>query len=136
MPKSGNDQQTYKIGALAAEFGLTLRTIRFYEDEGLLTPTRAGTARIYSRRDRGRLQLICRGKRLGFSVAEIKQFLDLYQLDNCQVEQMRYLLQHTRDRVARLRQQAVDVQQTIAELEKVERDIVAHLEKANKELSS
>jgi DNA-binding transcriptional MerR regulator len=129
MPKSGEDQQTYTIGALAAEFGLTLRTIRFYEDEGLLSPARAGTARIYSHRDRARLQLICRGKRLGFSVTEIKQFLDLYNLETCQKEQMHYLLAHTEGRITSLRQQAVDVQQTIAELEQIARAIVAHLNK-------
>jgi DNA-binding transcriptional MerR regulator len=127
MPGSGNDQQTYTIGALAAECGLTLRSIRFYEDEGLLTPGRTGTARVYSHRDRARLQLICRGKRLGFSVAEIKQFLSLYHLDACQQEQMHYLLAHTEGRITSLQQQALDVQQTISELEDIARAIVAHL---------
>ena len=131
MPKAGSDQQTYTIGALAAEFGLTLRTIRFYEDEGLLTPTRAGTVRVYSRRDHARLALICRGKRLGFSVSEIKQFLDLYNHDTVQAEQMHYLLAHTEGRIASLKQQAIDVQQTIAELETIAREIVAHLNKGD-----
>ena len=70
--------RTWTIGELAAEFGTTLRTIRFYEDQGLLAPERAGTARVFHDRDRVRLQLILRGKRLGFTLAEIAHILGLY----------------------------------------------------------
>ena len=132
MPKSASqDQRTYTIGALAAEFGLTLRTIRFYEDEGLLSPTRQGLARIFDHRDHGRLALICRGKRLGFSVAEIKQFLDLYQTGakRRQDGQLKYLLGQIGTRRESLARQLADVQQTLAELATIERDITAHLEK-------
>jgi len=93
-PIAANDQPdaTYSIGELAREFGITLRSIRFYEDQGLLTPQRHGTTRLFSRRDRGRLAMICRGKRLGFSLKVVKTFLDLYDTDNQQVGQMRFLL--------------------------------------------
>ena len=78
MPPSFPDsvevpERTYSISELAEEFEVTPRTIRFYEDQGLLTPRREGMSRIYSHRDRGRLMLICRGKRLGFSLAEIER---------------------------------------------------------------
>ena len=71
---------TFTITDLAGEFKITPRTIRFYEDKHLLQPSRQGLSRVYSRRDRARLQLILRGKRLGFSLAEIKEMLDLYDL--------------------------------------------------------
>ena len=78
----GDDQvseETFTISELAAEFEITSRSIRFYEDKGLLQPRRAGLNRIYSRRDRARLNIILRGKRLGFSLAEIKEMFALYQ---------------------------------------------------------
>ncbi len=125
--RAGQDR-TYTIGQLADEFGLTLRSIRFYEGEGLLAPLREGQARLFTRADRARLKLICRGKRLGFSVSEIKQFLSLYNVDSCQHEQMQYLLDHARSRIAALRTQFEDVKQTLEELERVEGEIVAHLE--------
>src|SRR3546814_16413735 len=84
--------KTYTISELAAEFGVTPRTIRFYEDEGLIAPGRAGTNRVYTRHDRGRLILLCRGKRLGFSLAEVKEFLELYYPDRDQVGQMSFTL--------------------------------------------
>lgn len=124
---AGGDGRTYTIGELADEFGLTLRSLRFYEDQGLITPARAGTSRIYSRRDRARLKLICRGKRLGFSIGEIKDFLDLYDSDEAQVEQMRYLHTRAQDRIAQLEQQLRDVQQTLRELKEIDDLIVAHL---------
>ena len=104
------------IGALAAAFGLTPRTIRYYEDQGLLAPARAGTQRVYGPQDRARLNLICRGKRLGFSIAEIKDFLDLYEAGDGQVEQMRYLVGRGRTRIAALEQQVRDVEETLADL--------------------
>ena len=123
------DNQTYTIGELAEEFGLTLRSIRFYECEGLLLPSREGQRRMFTRADRARLKLICRGKRLGFSVAEIKQFLDLYHVDSCQYEQMQFLLDHARDRIAAMKIQLADVKQTLEELQKIEGEIIAHLKK-------
>ena len=81
--------QTYTITELAEEFAVTPRTIRFYEDKDLLRPQRNGLNRVYARRDRARLKLILRGKRLGFSLADIKEMLDLYDLGDGQVEQLR-----------------------------------------------
>lgn len=118
---------TYTIGELAAEFGLTLRAIRHYEDEGLLTPTRHGVARLYSRRERGRLALICRGKRLGFSLNEIREFLSLYDADPAQLEQMRFLRRAARDRIGELTGRLHDVRLTLDELRDIEREIGRHL---------
>jgi len=112
-PESG---ERFTIGELAAEFALTARSIRFYEDQGLLAPERQGSQRVYGARDRARLSLICRGKRLGFSIAEIKDFLDLYETGDGQIEQMRYLMGRARDRIAALEQQLRDVQDTLADL--------------------
>ena len=106
---------------------MTPRTIRFYEDEGLLTPQRKGHARIYNRRDRARLMLICRGKRLGFSLADIRRFLELYDVDSSQTEQMRYCLTAARDRISVLEHQRRDIDQTLDELRDIESAIKAHL---------
>ena len=115
------------IGALAAAFSLTPRTIRYYEDQGLLTPARAGAQRVYDAADRARLALICRGKRLGFSIAEIKDFLDLYQAGDGQIGQMRYLLGRGRARIAALEQQLRDVQDTLADLNGMVETAAEHL---------
>ena len=121
-------RQTYSIGSLAAEFGLTARSIRFYEDAGLLSPAREGQHRIYTYKDRGRLNLICRGKRLGFSLAEIKEFISLYDVDDGNlVDQMRFGLRLARERIASLERQRQDVEQTLFELRQIEHDLVAHL---------
>jgi len=119
--------RTYTISELAEEFGLTARTIRFYEDQGLLSPGRDGQNRVYNRRDRARLKLICRGKRLGFSIAEIKDFIDLYNVDDSQTGQMRYALTLGRERIRSLEQQLLDVQQTLKELREIDQAIVTHL---------
>ncbi|WP_343716401.1 MerR family DNA-binding transcriptional regulator [Inquilinus sp.] len=127
--KAETEQRSYSIGDLAAAFDITPRSIRFYEDEGLLSPERAGLTRIYSHRDRARLALICRGKRLGFSLAEIKEFLDLYDRDHGQVGQMSYFLGRARARRAALETQLVDVQQTIEDLKGIEDEIVTFLKR-------
>ncbi len=113
------------IGDLAAEFALSPRAIRFYEDAGLLTPARAGTTRIYTYRDRARLKLILRGKRLGFSLAAIKTFIDLYDADRTQQRQLEHTLTGVRDRIADLEQQLADLTLTLAELRDIESEIIA-----------
>lgn len=118
--------RTYTISELAEEFGLTPRTLRFYEDEGLVLPGRDGQTRVYTHRDRARIKLICRGKRLGFSIGEIKKFVDLYDVDEAQVEQMRYARQLARQRIEQLEQQLRDVRQTLKELTDIDNQIVAH----------
>ncbi|TSD88043.1 MerR family DNA-binding transcriptional regulator [Mycobacterium sp. KBS0706] len=127
--KAEVEQRSYSIGDLAAAFDITPRSIRFYEDEGLLSPERAGLTRIYSHRDRARLALICRGKRLGFSLAEIREFLDLYDREHGQVGQMSYFLGRARARRAALETQLVDVQQTIEDLKGIEDEIVGFLKR-------
>ncbi|MFD1626868.1 MerR family transcriptional regulator [Azospirillum griseum] len=121
------DDRNRSIGELAEEFGLTHRTIRHYEDEGLLSPTRDGQTRVYSHRDRARLVLICRGKRLGFSLAEIKEFLNLYDTGDAQIEQMRYAQSLARQRIEALERQLQDVQQTLKELRHFDIQISEHL---------
>ena len=123
----------HTIGELAEEFGLTLRCIRYYEDEGLLSPQHIGKTRIYSRADHARLKLICRGKRLGFSIAEIKEFIDLYAVDHSQAEQMQFLLGLARRRMQALTTQMADVRQTLTELQQIERDILKHLQQNSAE---
>ncbi len=129
-PDDAGDERTFTISELADTFQVTPRTIRFYEDQGLLSPRRDGLNRVYSHRDRARLTLICRGKRLGFSLAEIKDFLDLYDVDDRQIEQMRFALAHGRERIASLEVQLADVQQTLSELRALESQIVEHLKAA------
>jgi DNA-binding transcriptional MerR regulator len=129
-PDEAGDERTFTISELADTFQVTPRTIRFYEDQGLLSPRRDGLNRVYSHRDRARLTLICRGKRLGFSLAEIKDFLDLYDVDDRQIEQMRFALAHGRERIASLEVQLKDVQQTLSELRALEGQIIDHLKAA------
>jgi DNA-binding transcriptional MerR regulator len=120
----------YSITELARELGVTARAIRFYESKGLLEPQRAGTTRIYSHRDRARLQLILRGKRLGFSLAGVKQYLDLYDADPTHQEQMVHLLRSARLRIARLEGQRHDLEVMLAELREVEAQTLAAMRAA------
>ena len=106
----------YSIGDLAREFDVTLRTLRFYEDKGLLNPRRRVTTRIYTRRDRARLKLVLMGKRVGFSLEEIRSMLDLYDLRDGQVTQLRVSLTKFREQVARLREQKAEIDTAISEL--------------------
>lgn len=119
--------ETYTITQLAEEFTITSRAIRFYEDQGLISPRREGMNRIYSYRDRARLKLILRGKRLGFSLAEIKEFLDLYDADHTQVEQLRALLKNARGRIRALESQLQDINVTLEELREIETQTIAAL---------
>jgi DNA-binding transcriptional MerR regulator len=112
----------YTISALAKEFALTTRAIRFYEDEGLPTPQRQGIRRIYGARERTRLKLILRGKRLGLSLAEIGELLDLYEVARNERAQLSKFLAMLADRRARLLQQKEDIDATLAEIEGVERE--------------
>lgn len=111
---------TYTIGELAQEFDVTTRAIRFYEDQGLLSPTRNGQARVYSARDRVRLKLVLRGKRLGFSLGEIGEMLDLYDADPSEVGQLQYFVSKLDERRAQLNQQQHDIQVTLKELNDIE----------------
>ncbi|CUA95199.1 MerR family transcriptional regulator [Pannonibacter indicus] len=106
----------FTIGDLAKEFGVTLRTLRFYEDRGLLNPKRDGLNRVYTRRDRARLKLVVMGKRVGFSLSEIRDMLDLYDLRDGQVTQLRVALSRFNEQIAVLETQRKDIDQAIEEL--------------------
>jgi len=106
----------YSISDLAGEFGITPRTIRFYEDHDLLAPERSGQKRIYTRHDRGRLAWILRAKRVGFSLAEISNMLDLYDLDDDRSQQRHVTLEMCRDQLQSLQDQRLDLDATIDEL--------------------
>lgn len=116
----------FTIGDLAREFGVTLRTLRFYEDKALLNPKRDGMNRLYSRRDRARLKLVLMGKRVGFSLTEIKDMLDLYDLRDGQVTQLRVALGRFNEQIAVLEQQKKDIEQALSELRRTT-DVVAGL---------
>lgn len=108
--------RTYTISELAAEFGITPRAIRFYEDEELIKPTRQGQSRIYSPLDRARLVLILRGKRVGFALDEIKEMLDLYDVRDGQATQLAYTVKKFSERINALEQQRADIEHSLEEL--------------------
>ncbi|MET0295286.1 MAG: MerR family DNA-binding transcriptional regulator [Phenylobacterium sp.] len=108
--------RTYTIRQLCQEFRCTPRALRFYEDKGLLSPAREGLNRVYSYKDRARLVLVLRGKRLGLALAEIREILDLYGIDDGGVAQMVRSLGKFRERIAALEAQRVDIDQVLAQL--------------------
>jgi DNA-binding transcriptional MerR regulator len=116
------------ITELAREAGVTARAIRFYESKGLLTPRRAGTTRIYTHRERGRLQLILRGKRLGFSLTDIGEYLDLYDADPTQHDQIVLLLDKVNNRIGELESQKADIDDTLKELSSVRAQALAAMD--------
>ncbi len=112
--------ETYGIAELAREFDVTTRTIRYYEDKGLLSPTRKGQRRVYAPRDRVRLKLIMRGKRLGFSLDEIRELIDLYDVDPSEATQLRRFLDKISERKAVLVRQQADITETLSEMQRIE----------------
>lgn len=108
---------TFTISELAREFGVTTRTIRFYEDEGLLSPMREGINRVFSQRDRVRLKLALRGKRLGFSLAEIRELFELYDISRDEHKQLEEFLAKLERRRALLEQQREDIEVMLNEID-------------------
>lgn len=125
MPDPANPSDAadpiWSITELAEEFAVTLRTIRFYEDRGLITPERRGTTRVFHARDRIRLALVLRGKRLGFSLEQISHIVGMYDAEPGEVGQLQYLLEQIATRRAELELRRRDIEETLAELDQVER---------------
>jgi DNA-binding transcriptional MerR regulator len=127
-PETDN-RDLFAIADLAREFGISTRAIRFYEAKGLLSPERVGATRIFRRRDRARLILILRGKRLGFSLRDISDYLSLYDANRSQ--QVHLLIDKVDERLASLKGQLLDLQTTIAELREIRKLADQGLEKAS-----
>ncbi len=123
--KSGN--KTYTIGQLAEEFNVTSRALRLYEEEGLLNPLREGTRRIYRERDRVRLRLILRGKRLGWSLSEIRESFDLYDSSHGEEAQLELMLEKLAERREMLNAQRLDIDNALADLERINANAEAAL---------
>jgi DNA-binding transcriptional MerR regulator len=126
MNPSETSNQTYSIGQLAEEFGITSRTLRLYEEEGLLDPLRDGTRRIYNERNRVRLRLILRGKRLGWSLSEIRELFDLYDSSLGEQAQLELMLKKLARRREMLLEQKNDIDHALQDLDR----IVANAEQA------
>jgi len=117
----------YGAVELAGEVGITPRALRFYETKGLIAPRRVGTRRVYDYRDRARLELILRGKRLGFSLAEIREYLELYDADTSRVSQLRRLCEAVSLRIDDLEAQRCALESTLAELRQIKDQATAAL---------
>jgi DNA-binding transcriptional MerR regulator len=115
-PDAHNREQ-FTISELTQEFGVTARALRFYEDKGLIAPERHGLARIYSRQDRARLAWLLRAKRVGFSLDEAREMIDLYNINDSRATQRRVTLEKCNAKIGQLRRQQEDIEAQIAELE-------------------
>ena len=113
-------QANYSISQLSKEFDITTRSIRFYEDQGLITPTRKGQTRIYNQRDKVRLKLILRGKRLGFSLAETGRLFELYDADKSSAKQLSSMMELIAQKKNDLKQQLDDINAVLIELNDLE----------------
>lgn len=121
-------ERLFTVSELGRDLNITPRAIRFYEDKGLITPQRAGTTRVYGHRNRARMVLILRGKRLGFSLSEIKRYLDLYDADVTHRAQQLLLLDRVTERLGKLEQQREAIDQTLGELNDIRIQLLAVLD--------
>lgn len=125
--KSPEQKQFYSITELTREFGVSTRTIRFYEDEGLIQPIRRGRTRLFKPSDRRLLMLIMRGKRLGFSIAEIREVISMYKEPPGESGQLKLLIQRVIEKRDQLLQKRTDIDETIAELDQVEEQCLGRM---------
>ena len=132
MNEAQGDEPLKSIAEAAEALSVTQRTLRFYEDKGLIAPQRVGTMRAYSKREMGRMQLILRGKRLGFSIREIGEFLSLYDDKSGAVGQMRHLQMRINQRLSELQEQHSAIEQTIRELKQMEGEAQERIERVAK----
>ena len=116
-----------RIGELAREFDITLRTLRFYEDKGLLQPTRQGMTRLYSERDRVRLRIVLRGRKIGFPLRDMKQILDLYSANGTNIQQLRVFLRKSEKQMEWLEKQYAEIEEAVGELTQFIAEIRARL---------
>lgn len=130
--KNKANQAKYSIGELSKEFDITTRSIRFYEDQGLLSPARKGQTRIYNQRDRVRLKLILRGKRLGFSLAETGKLFELYDADKSSAKQLSSMMELISLKKSDLKQQLDDINAVLIELNDLEDNCQSILTKLTK----
>ncbi|MGC4026438.1 MAG: MerR family DNA-binding transcriptional regulator [Mesorhizobium sp.] len=122
-----------RIGELAKQFGITLRTLRFYEDKGLISPKRDGVMRLYTRRDKARLKLILLGRKVGFSLREVKQMLDLYEPSGSNTRQLKVTLEKSEKQLVRLQKQRALIEDAIGELTEAMEIVRADLAKRTDE---
>ena len=125
--KAPQNKEFYSITELTREFGISTRTVRFYEDEGLLHPSRRGRTRLFRPVDRRLLMFILRGKRLGFSIAEIREILAMYKEPPGEEGQLRLLIQRVSEKREQLKQKRRDIDETIGELDQVEEQSLERL---------
>lgn len=129
--RESENRDLFAIADLAREFGISTRAIRFYESKGLLNPERVGSTRVFRRRDRARLILILRGKRLGFSLRDISDYLSLYDADRTQHAQVNLLVEMVDQRMTMLEQQLADLQTTLGELREIRKLATERLAQAS-----
>jgi DNA-binding transcriptional MerR regulator len=135
--RGAHGRDVFTIQDLTKEFAVSARTLRFYEEKGLLEPRRNGEQRLYSRRDRARLRYVLLGKSVGFSLEEVREMLDLYDLGDGQRTQLQVALAKFQERIVRLEQQRVDIDRAIAELSRaslaVESMLATRVERADQD---
>jgi len=122
-------QETFTISELGNEFGITTRTIRFYEDKQLLSPSRQGNRRVYTRSDRARLKLLLRGKRLGWPLEEIRDVLNMYDEGHeGEIQQLEYTCRKVRESRQQLEQQQRDIEASLQDLDSIESRCMARID--------
>ena len=115
-PDVSESEEYTRIGEMAKMFGVTLRALRFYEDKGLISPRREGSTRLYTRRDKARLKLILLGRKIGFSLRDVKQILDLYDPNGTNIKQLRLTIEKSEKQLVRLQKQRAAIDEAISEL--------------------